>query len=151
MKGMDEIEKLVEDLSSKDDKYAYNCLKQLETVSKMSNCVYLYFDTFAEMLDSPNSYIRTRGLILIAANSKWDKDHKIDEIIDKYLKCIMDDKPITARQCIKALPTIAKYKPELVNCICTALGKANPEIYKSSMKSLVYNDIVSALEKINSI
>jgi hypothetical protein len=149
--GMDEIAKLVEGLSSKDDKYAYKCLKQIETVSEKSNSVYLYFSTFADMLDSPNSYIRTRGLILIAANAKWDKDNKIDEIIDKYLKLIMDDKPITARQCIKALPNIAKYKPELVDCICTALRKANVEIYKSSMQSLVYNDIVTALKKINSI
>lgn len=146
---MDEIEKLVENLTSKDNNYAYKCLKQLEEVSEMSNSVYQYFDTFVEMIDSPNSYIRTRGLILIAVNAKWDKYHKVDEIIDKYLKCIMDDKPITARQCIRSLPTIAKYKPELVNCICSALRKANPEIYKSSMQSLIYNDIISALKKIN--
>ncbi|TYQ18139.1 UNVERIFIED_CONTAM: hypothetical protein Cloal_0552 [Acetivibrio alkalicellulosi] len=148
---MDKLAKLVEGLSSKDDKYAYKCFKQLETLSEKSNSVYLYFNTFAEMLDSANLYIRTRGLILIATNAKWDKDHKIDEIIDKCLKRIMDDKPIAARQCIKALPNIAKHKPELVNCICTALRKANVEIYKSSMQSLVYNDIVTALEKINSI
>ncbi|SNR91760.1 hypothetical protein SAMN05446037_1001409 [Anaerovirgula multivorans] len=148
---MNEIAKLVEDLSNKDNKYAYKCLKQLEEESQMSNSVYLYFDDFVNMLDSPNSYIRTRGMILIAANAKWDKDYKIDEIINKYLKHIMDDKPITARQCIKALPTIAKYKLDLVNCICTALRKADAEIYKNSMQSLVYNDIVTALREIDSI
>ncbi len=47
---------------------------------------------------------------MIAYNAKWDKDNKIDEIIDKYLKHIQDVKSITARQCIKLLPMIAKRK-----------------------------------------
>jgi hypothetical protein len=41
-------------------------------------------------------YIRTRWLIM----PNWDKDNKIAEIMDKYLKKIEDIKPITARQCI---------------------------------------------------
>jgi hypothetical protein len=61
----------------------------------------------------------------------------------------MDDKPITARQCIKALPNIAKHKPELVDDIRTALNKANPERYADSMQSSVYNDIKVALKTIN--
>lgn len=47
---------------------------------------------------------------MIVYNAKWDKDNKIDEIIDKYLKHIQDVKPITTRQCIKLLPMIAKRK-----------------------------------------
>ena len=39
-----------------------------------------------------HSYIRTRGLTLLAYNAKWDKDYKIDEVIDKYLKHITDAK-----------------------------------------------------------
>lgn len=52
-------------------------------------------------MDSDNSYIRTRGLTLIAYNAKWDEDNKIDKIIDEYLKRIEDVEPITARQCIR--------------------------------------------------
>ncbi len=66
---------------------------------------------------------RTRRLTLIAYNAKWDKDNKIDEIIDEYLKHIEDVKPITARQCIKLLPMIAKNKPELKEDIVWALQK----------------------------
>ena len=47
----------------------------------------------------------------------------VDEIIDGYLKHITDVKPITARQCIKLLPMIAKDKPELRNDICSALDR----------------------------
>ena len=70
-------------------------------------------DRLSDMLDSDNSYVRTRGLTLLAYNAKWDKDYNIDEIIDKYLKHITDVKSIMARQCIKMLPIVAKYKPEL--------------------------------------
>jgi len=146
---MDNISELVNGLFDKNDKAAYKCLKELISASEQDNGVYQFFDTFADMIDNENSYVRTRGLLLISANAKWDTDDKIDEIIDKYLCHIMDDKPITARQCIKALPDIAKYKPNLVDDIRTALNKANPQRYTESMQSLVYNDIREALKTIN--
>lgn len=124
-----DIENLVNGLISPYDKYAYQCLKQLEDESAQSSVVYSYFDLFAEMLNNTNSYIRTRGIILIAANAKWDVDYKIDEIIDKYLKHIIDDKPITSRQCIKSLPMLVKYKPELKDDVVNALSMANLSRY----------------------
>ena len=105
-------------------------------------------DRLSDMLDSDNSYIRTRGLTLLAYNAKWDKDYKIDEIIDKYLKHITDVKPITARQCIKLLPIVAKHKPELKNDILSALNKASISIYDDSMQPLVYRDIQKSLKEI---
>jgi hypothetical protein len=146
---MNNIQEMVYGLRDKDNEYAYRCLKELESASMDSNIVYSYFDFFAAMIDDSNSYVRTRGLLLIAANARWDKDCKIDEIIDIYLKHIMDDKPITARQTIKALPNIARYKHDLINDICAALHKANPQIYKSSMQSLIYKDIQEALKAIS--
>jgi len=145
---MNDIYELVCGLRDKNNKNAYECLKQLESVTENSNAVYAYFDYFAAMLDDANSYIRTRGIRLIAANAKWDADYKIDAIIDRYLQHIMDDKPITARQTIQILPTIAQYKPELINDIGNALHKANPQIYQSSMQALVYQDIREALSRI---
>lgn len=143
------ISELVNGLLDKNDKAAYKCLKALQSASEQDNSVYQFFDTFADMIDSENSYIRTRGLLLISANAKWDVDYKIDEIIDKYLLHIMDDKPITARQCIKALPNIAKHKPDLAADIVSALHKANPQRYADSMQSLVYGDIRTAIKMIN--
>ena len=107
---MDSILESVNGLFDKNDETAYKCYKELESASEQNNHVYQLFDTFVDMLDDDNSYIRTRGLLLISANAKWDTDFKIDEIIDKYLSHIADDKPITARQCIKALPNILPLK-----------------------------------------
>ena len=79
---MDNHSELVNGLFDKNDKAAYKCLKELLSVSEKDNGVYQFFDTFADMIDNCNSYIRSRGLLLISANAKWDIDYKIDEIID---------------------------------------------------------------------
>ena len=135
-------------LFDKNNKVAYKALQELQKESAGTDCVYPYMDKLSDMLDSDNSYVRTRGLTLLAYNAKWDKDYKIDEIIDKYLKHITDIKPITARQCIKLLPVIAKYKPELREDILSPLYKADTSVYEDSMQPLVYKDIQKALKEI---
>lgn len=50
-----------------DHKQAYKILKELLTISEQCNDLYPYFDKFVDMMEDPtNSYIRTRGLRLIA-------------------------------------------------------------------------------------
>lgn len=142
------IETIFERLFDKNNSTAYAALQDLQKESERSDKVYPYMDKLFDMLDSDNSYIRTRGLTLIACNSKWDSDNKIDEIIDEYLKHITDVKPITARQCIKLLPMIAKHKPELRNDIVAALKKANISGYAGSMRQLIYKDIQKAITEI---
>ena len=146
---MSYIQDLVDGLMNSDNKQGYQCLKQLESESKESDSVYKFFDIFVEMLDNVDYYVRTRAIILIAANAKWDIDYKIDEIIDKYLKHIMDDKPITARQCIKALPLIVEYKRDLKETVINALHKADSSKYKESMQALVVKDIQKSLDIIS--
>lgn len=138
-------------LFDKNNNTAYKSLQELQRKSEETDYVYPYMDRLSDMLDSDNSYIRTRGLILLAYNAKWDKDYKIDEVIDKYLEHITDVKPITARQCIKLLPIIAKYKPELKNDILSALHKADVSVYDDSMQPLVYKDIQKALKEIQKL
>ena len=145
------IVKTFELLFDKNNNVAYKALQNLQKESQETDCVYPYMDRLSDMLDSDNSYIRTRGLTLLAYNAKWDKDYKIDEIIDKYLKHITDVKPITARQCIKLLPLIARYKPELKNDILSALYNANVCVYDDSMQPLVYKDIQKALKEIQKL
>lgn len=144
----DNLSEQIEMLYSKNNTLAYQVLKELQRKSEETDEVYGYIDKFSEMLDSTHSYVRTRALVLIAANSRWDVNYKVDESIDKYLKHITDSKPITARQCIKMLPIIAHYKPELKDDIVSALQKADISIYANSMQPLVYKDIKTALYEI---
>lgn len=145
------IEETFELLFDKNNNVAYKALQELQKESEETDCVYPFIDRLSDMLDSDNSYIRTRGLTLLAYNAKWDIEYKVDEIIDEYLKHITDVKPITARQCIKLLPIIAKHKPELKNDILSALNKANISIYDYSMQPLVYKDIQKALKEIKKL
>ena len=145
------IEDLIIGLKDHDDKKAYECLKKLEEKSSHFPIVYTFFDTFVEMLDSDNSYIRTRGFLLITANAKWDIDNRIDEIIQRLLECTADEKPTTARQCIKVLPTIAKYKPHLKSDIENSLRHINLSKYKESMQTLIIKDIQKVLETMNTM
>ena len=77
-------------LFDKNNNVAYKALLELQKVSEETNQLYPYMDRLCDMLDDDNSYIRTRGLILLAYNARWDVDYKIDEIIDTYLKHITD-------------------------------------------------------------
>jgi hypothetical protein len=146
---MPHIANLINGLMDHDDKKAYEYLKELEEKSISSSEPYSFFDTFAEMLSSDKSYVRTRGILLIAANAKWDTGNKIDGIIDKFLGCVTDEKPITARQCIKVLPTIVKCKLGLKESIINALRNADLSNYKESMQSLILKDIQKALNEID--
>ena len=138
-------EELLELLTTRDNSQAYQALKVLEEMTAESDCLYPYMDKFIAMTGSGNSYIRTRGLALIACNAKWDVDGKIDGIIDGYLEHITDEKPICARQCIKLLPLITEAKPALAPKIVSALRDASVARYRDSMRPLVQKDIRNSL------
>ena len=141
----EKVEELIELLASRDNSQAYQALKALEEMSAESNCLYPHMDKFIAMASSGNSYVRTRGLALIAHNAKWDVDGKIDGIIDRYLERITDEKPICARQCIKLLPLLAEAKPALAPKIVSSLRDANVARYPDSMRPLVQKDIRDSL------
>lgn len=141
----EKVEELLEFLTSRNNSQAYQALKALEEMSAESNCLYPHMDKFIAMASSGNSYVRTRGLALIAHNAKWDVDDKIDGIIDGYLEHITDEKPICARQCIKLLPLLAKAKPALAPKIVSALRDANVARYPDCMRPLVQKDTRDSL------
>lgn len=145
------VARAFDQLFSKDNSSAYKALQELQGISENTNLVYPYMDKLKDMLGSDNSYIRTRALTLIAHNARWDEGGKINGMIDAYLKHITDDKPITARQCIRLLPIIAEHKPELRVKIVEALRNANIGFFSESMRPLVRKDITEALLKIESM
>lgn len=129
---------------------AYRALQSLQEASDLGDAVYAHIDALIEMMRDSNSYVRTRGLTLIACNAKWDDAGKIDGIIDEYLDHMTDDKPITARQCIKSLPKLAQARPHLIPRIASSLRHADTSAYADSMRPLIQNDIRDALLALNS-
>lgn len=146
---MDRVKELVETLTAAPEKAAYGALRELEALSRQSDQVYPYFDRFLAMLGSPSSYIRNRGLILLAQNARWDTEGRVDRALDAYLAHILDEKPVTARQCIQNLSAILDAKPELSSKIRTALEGADFSHYPDSMSPLLHRDAIHILKEID--
>ena len=67
---MEQTEAWVMGLTVKNASDGCRFMRMLQAESMRSNEVYRYFDRFVEMLSNENSYVRSRALILIAANAK---------------------------------------------------------------------------------
>lgn len=104
-------ENIAAKLTAKDDKYACAIADKIISESRETDEWYGYFDDFASLLDHPKSLVRNRVLHILAANAKWDEENRFDSVISDFLTHITDDKPITARQCVKALAQVGLAKP----------------------------------------
>ena len=146
-----DIKELVALLDEKDDKLRYPSLLLLQSRSESVDDVYPYFDMFAAKLKSDNSYQRSIGMMLMAANARWDAQNKLDVILDDYLAGVDDEKPITVRQCIQALEQVIPFKTHLLNRIAQRLMQVDVGALRSTMQKLILLDILHVLLKIRRI
>ena len=63
-------------------------------------------------------------------------------MLPDFLAHITDEKPITARQCVKALALVGQAKPQYIPKILSALRDADLSKYKDSMRPLIEEDIL---------
>ena len=134
-------------VDSKDDKYACAIADKIISESQDTDEWYEYFDEFASLLNHPKSLVRNRVLYILAANAQWDDENRFDAIISDYLAHVTDEKPITARQCIKALAQVGVAKPQYIPRILLCLREADLSKYKDSMRPLIEKDMAET-EKI---
>ncbi len=135
------MQNIIAMLTAKDDKYACAIADKIISESQDSDEWYEYFDVFASLLNHPKSLVRNRVLYILAANAKWDDENRFDGIISNYLSHITDEKPITARQCIKALAQVGLDKPQYIQRILNCFQKADLLKYKDSMRPLIAKDM----------
>ena len=134
-------ENIVQKLTSKDDKYACAFTDRIVAESHDTDEWYEYFEDVASLLDHPKSLVRNRALYILAANAQWDEENRFDLILPDYLKHITDEKPITARQCVKALAQVGLARPQYIPQILSALRSADLSKYKDSMRPLIERDM----------
>ena len=128
-------------LTAKDDKIACAFTEKIIAESRETDEWYAYFDVFAPLLSHSKSYVRNRSISLLAVNARWDEENRLDGVLTELLSHITDEKPITARQCVKALAEVGRAKPHLVPAILTALNDADLSQYRDSMCPLIEKDI----------
>lgn len=141
-------ENVIAKLTDKDNKYAYAVSEKIIAESRETDEWYAYFDEFASLLNHPKSLVRNRALYILAANAQWDDENRFDGILDEYLQHVTDEKPITARQCVKALAEVGRNKPQYVSKILAHLQSAELSKYKDSMRSLIEKDIEETIQKL---
>ena len=142
-------ESIIAKLTLKDDKYACSLADKIISQSQETDEWYEYFDDFASLLDHPKSLVRNRVLYILAANVQWDEENRFDAIISDFLTHITDEKPITARQCVKALAQVGRAKPQYIPRILLCLKSADLSEYKDSMRPLIEKDIQEVRRKLS--
>ncbi|MGN0551871.1 MAG: SufBD protein [Oscillospiraceae bacterium] len=138
-------ENVIENLTSKNDKFACAYADKIISESQETDEWYEYFDDFASLLEHPKSLVRNRVLYILAANARWDEKNRFDTVIFDFLSHITDEKPITARQCIKALVQVGMAKPQYIPMILSSLQNADLSKYKDSMRPLIEKDIAETI------
>ena len=137
-----------EKLTSKDNRSACAYAERIISESRETDEWYARFDEFASLLNHPKSLVRNRALSILAANARWDGENRFARILPEYLSHITDEKPITARQCVKALAEIGQAQPKLIPEITAALRSADLSQYRDSMRPLIERDISETMEKL---
>ena len=132
---------IISDLTSKDDKLSCAFADRIISESEHSDIWYTYFSDFASLLNHPKSLVRNRTLHILAALAKWDSENLFDSVISEYIAHITDEKPVTSRQCIKALTVVGKAKPQYIPLILSEFKKSDLSKYKDSMRPLIEKDM----------
>ena len=135
------MQDIIAKLTAKDDKYACAIADKIISESHDTDEWYEYFDSFASLLNHPKSLVRNRALNILAANAQWDDENRFDAIISDYLSHVTDEKPITGRQCIKALVQVGMAKPQYIPRILSCFHGADLSKYKDSMRLLIEKDM----------
>lgn len=144
----EEIAWLVDRLAEKADKVRYGALLLLQERSQSQADVFPFWDVFAEKLKSDNSYQRNLGVMLLAANARWDKGERTAAVLNDVLDVLRDEKPITIRICAQSLPQIVSCHPELSRRIADRLFALDLLELRDTMRKLVLLDMVDVLLRI---
>ena len=127
--------------TAKGGKDACSFADRILSESRETDKWYEYFDDFASLLHHPKSLVRNRALYLLAANAQWDRENRFDAILPDFPAHRTDEKPITARQCVKSLAQVGLAKPQYLPEILSCLQNADLSKYKDSMRPLIEKDI----------
>lgn len=137
-------EDAIANLTSKNDAFACALAERIVNESRESDRWYACLDDFAALLNHPKSYVRNRAMHILAANAQWDGEGRFDAVLPDFLAHITDEKPITARQCIRALAQVGRAKLRYIPQILSALKDADLSKYADSMRPLLERDIEAA-------
>ncbi|MEK6755159.1 MAG: hypothetical protein AABZ02_03300 [Bacteroidota bacterium] len=126
-----EIAELIEVLKREKGtvKYAYE--KVLRLVSeRRPTLIYPYFDVFARLLDSDNSFLKWGAIMTVAHLAAVDAENKFETIFEKYYAPIAGPTMVTAANIIGSSAKIVLAKPELAGRIAREILRVEKATYE---------------------
>lgn len=139
------IEDLVDLLDEKADEARYQALLLLTARAERFPDVLPHWPRFVEKLSNGNSYQRSIGVMMLAANARWADAGAVEACLPACLKLLTDEKPITVRQAIQALGRIARDAPTAAPEIARALMGMDILAARETMRKLLLLDACRAL------
>jgi len=147
----EDIAPLVERLASAEDRIRYPAFLLLRERSAVAADVLPFWDTFTGKLTSANSYQRSIGATLLAANARHDAQGRMRAALPNYLALLCDEKPVTVRQCAQSLREILAAQPALSGEIAAALMRVDLSAVRETMRKPILTDILEALMLVRGI
>lgn len=126
-------------------KLGADALLRLEKASGEGPEAVPYWQRFVSLLNSDNSYLRTRGIVLLARNARWVEEGRMAAVLEDYLAHITDPKPITARRCLKELRHILLAHPSLAARAIARVEAVDFTQYADTMAPLLQKDALELL------
>ena len=149
LENTDLRELLVEGCFAKNETYRYNCVRVFfRALEQQSALFYSYWERFVEGISSPNGFYRSSSTQAIAFLTAVDKEHRLDTILEAYLRMLDDDKVMVARYFVQTIHLIPKARPDLSEKVITCLLDVENTRHTESRKSLLKADIISAFERL---
>ena len=136
---------LVEGVTSKDEDLRYNCYQVLVAVGQdRPEMVYPYWDSFVDLLDSPNAYHRSVAVRLIAYMTPVDEKGRFETLFDRYFEFLDDEKILVTRYLVQDAGIIVRAKPDLQKRVVAKLLSIDDTHHKH--KDLIKGDVIQAFE-----
>lgn len=125
-----EIVELIEALKVEKRAVKFSYEKVLRLVSeRRPDLIYPYFDVFAGLLDSDNSFLKWGAIMTVANLVIVDTDNKFEAVFQKYYAPIPGPVMVTAANIIGSSAKIALAKPELTERITREIHKVEKAKY----------------------
>ena len=140
---------LVDGTFAKDETYRYNCSRVFfRALEKGPDLFYPYWERFAAGIHSPNGFFRSSSTQALAFLTAVDKEHRLDSILDAYLRILDDDKVMVARYFVQTIHLLPQARPDLREKVIACLLGVENTRHNESRKSLLKADIISAFDRL---
>jgi hypothetical protein len=130
LKNSGQIPLIVEALQVEQSSKKYAFEKVLRRISeKRPESIYPYFDVFAGLLDSDNSFLKWGAIITISNLASVDTEGKFDALFAGYYSPVAGPVMITAANIIGSSARIMRAKPQLADAIVREILKVRNARY----------------------